>query len=121
MYPFTCARIVGAAPAATPSRTGELNQGKTEAQDNQGNAKTKNTKKQRGEAGSPDKIFAGGSLSGPGKTLAGAARPHQRSEPSSSTRDPTQPTTLELGLGRHLHGGMQIFVKTKEYSRSDED
>ena len=109
LYPFTCARTVGAAPVATPSRTGEVNQGKTEAQDSQGNAKAKNTKKQRGKAGPP------------GKTLAGAARPHQRSEPPSSPRVPTQLTTLKLGLGRHLHGGMQIFVKTKEYSRSDED
>ena len=52
LYPFTCARTVEAAPAATPSRTGEVNQGKTGAQDSQGNAKAKKTKKQRGEAGS---------------------------------------------------------------------
>ena len=64
MYPFTCARAVGAAPTVTPSRTGEVNRGKTEAQDSQSNAKTKNAKKQRGEAVSP------------GKTLAGAARPN---------------------------------------------
>ena len=63
MYPFTCARAVGAAPTITTSRTGEVNQGKTEAQDNQSNAKTKDAKKQRGGAVSP------------GKTLAGAARP----------------------------------------------
>ena len=89
-----------------------MNQGKTEAQDSQGNAKAKNTKKQKDEAVSPGKTLAGGSLSSPDKTLAGAARPHQRSEPPSSPRVPTQPTTLELGLGRHLHAGMQIFVKT---------
>ena len=65
--------------------------------------KTETTKKQRGEAGSPSKILAGGILSGPGKTLAGAARPHQRSEPPPSPRVPTQPTTLELGLGRHCY------------------
>ena len=109
LYPFTCAREVGAAPKATPSRAGEVNQGKTKAQDSQSNAKTENAKRQRG-----------GSVS-PSKTLAGAARPHQRSEPPSSPQVPTQPTTLELGLGRHLHGAVQIFVKTKEYSRSDED
>ena len=101
LYPFTCARAVGAAPTAAPSRTGEVNRGETEAQDSQSNAKAKNTKKQRGEAGSP------------GRTLAGAARPHQQSEPPLSPRVPTQPVTLELGLGRHLHGGMQIFVKTR--------
>ena len=42
--PFTCARAVGAAPTVTPSRTGEVSQGKTEAQDNQSNAKAKTTK-----------------------------------------------------------------------------
>ena len=73
LYPFTCARTVGAAPTAAPSRTGEVNRGKTEAQDSQSNAKAKTTNKQRGEAGSPGKILAGGSLSGPGKTLVGAA------------------------------------------------
>ena len=76
LYPFTCARAVGAAPTVTPSRTGEVNQGKTEAQDSQSNAKTENAKKQRGEAGCPGKDLAGGSLNGPGKTLAGAARPN---------------------------------------------
>ena len=54
-----------------------------------------------------------GSLSSPGKTLARVARPRHRSEPPLSPRFPTPPTTLELGLGRHLRGGMQIFVKTK--------
>ena len=44
LYPFTCARAVGAVPTATPSRTGEVSQGKTEAQDNQSNAKAKTTK-----------------------------------------------------------------------------
>ena len=111
MYPFTYARAVGAAPAATPSKTGEVNQGKTEAQDSQGNAKAKNTKKQRGEAGSPGKNLAGGGLSGPCKTLAGAARPHQLSEPPLSP--PTPNKRVGTGLGRHLRGGMQIFVKTK--------
>ena len=64
MYPFTCARAVGAAPTATPSKAGEVNQGKSKAQDGQSNAKTKDAKKQRGGAVSP------------GKTLAGAARPN---------------------------------------------
>ena len=76
MYPFTCARAVEAAPKATPSRAGEVNQGKTEAQDSQSNAKTKNAKKQRGRAVSPGKTLAGDCLSSPGKTLAGAARPN---------------------------------------------
>ena len=47
----------------------------------------------------------------PGKTLAGAARPRQLSEPPSSP--PTLNTCVGTGLRRHLCGGMQIFVKTK--------
>ena len=46
-----------------------------------------------------------------GKTLAGAARPHQLSEPPLSP--PTLDKRIGTGLGRHLRGGMQIFVKTK--------
>ena len=65
------------------------------------------------EASFPSKDPSRGSLSDPGKTLAGAARPHQQSEPPLSPRVPTQPTTLGLGLGRHLRGSMQIFVKTR--------
>ena len=76
MYPFTCARAVGAAPTATPSRAGEVNRGNTEARGSQSNAKTKTTKKQRGGAVSPGKTLAGDGLSSPGKTLAGAARPN---------------------------------------------
>ena len=75
-YPFTCARTVGAAPTAAPSRRGEVNRGKIEAQDNQDNAKVKNAKKQRGGAFPPGKTLAGDGLSSPGKTLAGAARPN---------------------------------------------
>ena len=44
LYPYTCARTVGAAPTVTPSRTGEVSQGKTEAHDNKSNAKAKTTK-----------------------------------------------------------------------------
>ena len=80
MYPFTCARAVGAAPTATPSRAGEVNQGKTEAQDSQGNAKTKNAKKQRAGAVSLGKTLVGDCLSSPGKTLAGAVHPNTNRE-----------------------------------------
>ena len=76
MYPFTYARAVRATPAVTPSRTGEVNQGKTKVQGSQSNAKTKNAKKQRGGAVSPGKTLAGDCLSSPGKTLAGAVRPN---------------------------------------------
>ena len=88
LYPFTCARTVGAAPAATPSRTGKVNRGKTEAQDIQGNAKAKNTKKQKDKAGSPGKTLAVVASAAPARPLLGR-------------------------LGRHLRGGMQIFVKAR--------
>ena len=86
MYPFTCARAVRAAPAVTPSRTGEVSQGKTEAQDNQSNAKK--AKRQRGGAVSP------------GKTLAGAARP---TPTERATLEPTVPNAIVHvgpGLGK---------------------
>ena len=43
LYPYTCARAVGAAPTAMLSRTGEVSQGKTEAQDNKSTAKVMTT------------------------------------------------------------------------------
>ena len=63
------------------------------------------------EAGFPGKDPCRGSLSGPDKTRTGAARPHQLSEPPLSP--PTLDKLIGTGLGRHLRGGMQIFVKTK--------
>ena len=60
LYPFTCARAVGATPTVTPSRTGEVSQGKTEARKEQNDAKTKTTKSKEDEADSPGKILAGG-------------------------------------------------------------
>ena len=96
MYPFTCARAVGAAPTVIPSRTGEVSQGKTEAQDNQSNAKAKTTKS-RGTKQVPP---ARGGLSSPGKTLAGAARP---TPTERATLEPTVPNAIihvGPGLGK---------------------
>ena len=59
----------------------------------------------------PARTLVGGSLSSPGKILAGIALPHPRSEPPSSL--PTLSSHIGTGFGRHLYGGMQIFVKTK--------
>ena len=99
--------------AATPSRAEEGSRREAEAQDNQGNAKTRNTGEQRGEVDSPGKIPCRGGLHGPGKGLAGATfpTPLERAtlEPKGSKH--RQTTTLEPRLGRHLHGGMPIFVK----------
>ena len=89
LYPFTCARTVGAAPTASPSRTGEVNRGKTEAQDSQSNAKAETTKEQRGGAGSLGKTLAGDSLSSPGKTLAGDSL----SSPGKTLAGATRPNT----------------------------
>ena len=86
---------------------------KAEAQDNQGNAKTRNTKRKGGKVDSPRQEPCRGGLRGPGKSLAGATCPMPAEqatlEPVGSNT--SQPTTLEPGLGRHLCGGMQIFVK----------
>ena len=56
---------------AAPSRTGEVNRGKTEVQDIQGNAKAKNTKKQKDEVGSPGKTLAGAASAAPTRPLPG--------------------------------------------------
>ena len=87
LYPYTCARAVGAAPTATPSRTGEVSQGKTEAQDNQSNAKAKTTKS-RGTKQVP-----------PARPLPGQLAPHQQSEPPLSPRSPTPSSTWGQGSG----------------------
>ena len=77
LYPYTCGRVVGAAPTVTPSRTGEVSQGKTKAQDNKSNAKAKTTKS-RGTKQVP-----------PARPLPGQLAPHQQSEPPLSPRSPT--------------------------------
>ena len=89
--PFTCARAVRAAPTATPSRTREVSQGKIEAQDNQSNAKAKTTKSKGTKQVPPARPLSGG-LSGPGKTLAGTARP---APTERATLEPTVVTALE--------------------------
>ena len=62
--------------------------------------------------GSPGKTLAGAASTAPARTVPGQVTRRQRSTPPLSPRVPTAPTTtLEPRLGRHLHGGMQIFVK----------
>ena len=92
---------------------------KPKAQGKQSNDKDQGHKDRMDEAGFPDKDPWRGSLSGPGKTLVRAARPHQLSEPPSI--QPTLNKRIGTGHRRHLHGGMQIFVKTKNKSRSNKD
>ena len=59
----------------------------------------------------PGKTLAGATSVAPARACPGKLAQHQQSEPPLSPRVPTQPATLEPGLGRHLRGGMQIFVK----------
>ena len=88
LYLFTCARAVGAAPVVAPSRAGEESQGKTEAQDNQSNAKDKTTKS-RGMKQVP-----------PARPLPGQLAPHQQSEPPLSPRSPNTIIHVGPGLGK---------------------
>src|SRR4051812_10582035 len=90
LYPFTCARAVGVVPTVTPSKTGEVSQGKTKAQDNQSNAKAKTTRS-RGTKQAP-----------PARPLPGKLAPHQQSEPPLSPRSPTPSSALGQGSGRYL-------------------
>ena len=59
MYPYNCARAVGATGTTTLSKAREVSQGKAEAQEKQNDAKTKTTKSKGDEADSPGKILAG--------------------------------------------------------------
>ena len=102
---------------ATLSRAEEGSRREAEARDNQGNAKTRNAGEEEGEVDSLGKILAEAASTAPARALPGQLAQHQQSEPPLSPRVPTPSTTLEPRLGRHLRGGMQIFVKT--YSRSD--
>ena len=71
MYPFTCARAVGAAPTVTLSRTEEVSQGKTEAQDNQSNAKAKATKRRRAKQVAPARPLLGAASTASASPLPG--------------------------------------------------
>ena len=97
--------------AATLSRAEEGSQREAEAQDNQGDAKTRSVGGQEGEVDSLGKILAEAASAAPARALPGQLAQRQQSAPPLSPRVPTPSTTLEPRLGRHLHGGMQIFVK----------
>ena len=70
-------------------------------------------KEQRDEAGSPDKTLARAASAAPTRPLPGwfAQTPVE-----CATIEPTVSNNINHvgpGLGRHLHGGMHIFVKTE--------
>ena len=60
---------------------------------------------------SPGKTLAEAASAAPAGALPGQPAQRQQSVPPLSPRVPTPSTTLEPRLGRHLRGGMQIFVK----------
>ena len=82
---------------ATLSRAEEGSRREAEAQDNQGNAKTRNTGEQEGEVDSLSKILAEAASAAPASPFAGATRPHQWREPPLNPRPPMSTTTLDQG------------------------
>ena len=94
--------------------------GEAEAQDNQGDTKTRSAGEKEGEVDSLSKILAEAASAAPARALPGQLAQRQKSVPPLSPRVPTSSTTLEPRLRRHLCGGMQIFVKIIN-TRSDED
>ena len=77
-------------------QTREVSQGKTEAQDNQSNAKAKTTKSRGAKQVPPARPLPGG-LRGPGKTLVGTARP---TPTERATLEPTAPNAvINMGPG----------------------
>ena len=96
---------------ATLSKAEEGSQREAEAQDNQGNAKTRNAGEQEGDVDSLGKILAEAATTALARALPGQLARCQQSETPLSPQAPTQPTTLEPRLGKRLYGGMQIFVK----------
>ena len=99
--------------AATVNKVEEGSQREAEARDDQGDDKTGSTGGQEVEVDSLGKILAGAAPAAPARALPGQLSQCQRSKPPLSPPTPTQPAALEPGLGRHLRGGMQIFMKTK--------
>ena len=96
---------------ATLSRAEEGSRREAKTRDNQGNTKTGMAGEQLGKVDSLSKILAEAASAAPARALPGQLAQCQRSKPPLSSQAPTQPTTLEPGLGRRLCGGMQIFVK----------
>ena len=117
-YPSTCARVIRATPAATLSRArGRSRSARTpESAPAKGTRRAKRRQDQRhkereGEVDSPGKSLAGAASAAQARALPGQLAQRQQGAPPLSPRVPTPSTTLEPRLGRHLHGGMQIFAK----------
>ena len=76
LYPFTCARAVGAAPTAALSRAGEGTEEKPKHKMPKTTPRPRTQRSREVEQVPPAKPLLGGSLSSPGKTLAGEACPN---------------------------------------------
>ena len=94
MYPFTCTRAVRAAPATTLSR----------AEEGSRNTRLPEQRQDRGARRSSNKMVFPPARVLPGQLI-----------------HPTPSTMLGPRLGKRLHGGMQIFVKTKSLRSPDEN
>ena len=106
MHPFTCTRAV-AAPRPWPRLAGQRKQRHMTTRPRP----SRKHKEQKGEVDTPGKALAGAASTAPARALPGQLAQCQQSAPPLSPRVPTLSTTLEPRLGRHLHGGMQIFEK----------
>ena len=108
--------------AATPSRAEEGSRREAKAQDNRGNAKTRNTKEQEGEVDSPGKAPAGAVSPAPARGMPGQLAQRQQSEPPLSPRVPNAvnnyigPRAREAPLWWHAD-----LCQDHEYMRSDEN
>ena len=98
---------------ATLSRAEEGSRREAEAQDGQGNTKTRNTKSKGGKVDSPRQDPCRGGLRGPGKSLAEATCPTPARPPPVSLRVMTPSTNVKTEAQERLRGGMQIFVETE--------
>ena len=120
--PFTCARAVRAAPAATLSRAEEGSRREAGAQDGQGNAMTRNTKEQEGKVDSPGKALAGAASAALARAFPGQLARHQQSEPPLSPKVPNAVNNYVGTKAREAplwwHANLR---RAHKYMSSDED
>ena len=108
--------------AATLSRAEEGSRREAKAQDNQGNAKTRNTGEQEGEVGSLGKILAEAASAVPARALPGQLARCQQSKPPLSPRVPTPPTNYIGTKAREAPPWWHAdLCQDHEHTRSDED
>ena len=120
--PFTCARAVRAMPAATLNKAEEGSRRETEAQDEQGNAKTRSIKEQRGEVDCPGKTLAGAASAAPARALPGQLAQRQQSEPPLRPKVPNATNNYTRTRAREAPPWWHAdLCEDIECSRSNED